>query len=269
MNQFNIHIADRLRPEDDAKGQANWADMEDEEEWAPETITWTDGTQVTLPHVDEHATSPAPAPASVAKQPETQPKSKSPAPTAPSTTSAAASPPVKPGVLASGKGLVLKGAPEKPTLVAKPPAPPAPVKSPWAPLPPIDRASPAVVMDLPHQGYQGHPGHPGHAPRGPQRDAAGPKSMTPPLTKEIAADDFSRATWREGPANPSRELFNSQSGRYEPVFDRRGSRHDIPGRQPSLLQRPPHHDHQGPPEPSAGFQSRSGGPEGPYPYLLT
>ncbi|KAK7751395.1 hypothetical protein SLS62_006651 [Diatrype stigma] len=264
MNQFNIHIADRLRPEDDAKGQANWADIEDDEEWAPETITWTDGTQITLPHVDEHTTSPAPAPATLSKQPqpEAQPtKPKSPAPTVPPpATSASASPSVKPGVLASGKGLVLKGAPEKPTLVAKPPAPPAPVKSPWAPLPPIDKASPAVVMELPAQAYP---------PRGPPRDAVprdavSTKGTTPPPAKEIAADDFSRAPWREGPANSNRELFNSQSGRYEPVLDRRGSRNDISGRQPSLLQRP-HHDYQGPPEPSAAFQtSRTSGQEGPY-----
>ncbi len=256
MNQFNIHIADRLRPEDDLKGQANWADIEDDEEWAPETITWTDGTQITLPHVDDHASSPAPTPATIIKQPEVQPKPRSPAPIIPPTTSATASPSIKPGVLASGKGLVLKGAPEKPTLVAKPPAPPAPVKSPWAPLPPIDRASPAIVMELPHQA---------HASRGPQRDVSSTRGMTPPPAKEIAADDFSRATWRDGPTNPSRELFNSQSGRYEPVFDRRGSRHDISGRQPSLLQRPPHHEYQGSAEPSAAFQtSRTSGQEGPY-----
>lgn len=254
MNQFNIHIADRLRPEDDAKGQANWADIEDDEEWAPETITWTDGTQITLPHVDEHVSSPAPTPATISKQPDIQPKPRSPAPSIPPTTSAAASPSVKPGVLASGKGLVLKGAPEKPTLVAKPPAPPAPVKSPWATLPPVDKASPAVVMELPQ----------GHYSRAPQHDAS-TKSMTPPPAKEIAADDFSRAPWREGHVNPSRELFNSQSGRYEPVFDRRGSRHDTSGRQPALLQRPPHHDYQGPPEPSAAFQTnRTSGQEGPY-----
>ncbi|RYO82394.1 hypothetical protein DL763_008245 [Monosporascus cannonballus] len=271
MNQLNIHIADRLRPEDDAKGQSNWADMEDEEEWAPETITWTDGTQITLPHADEHppnpapapapalapapAPAPAPTPAAISKEPDVQPKPKSPAPTATST-SATASPSVRPGVLASGKGLVLKGAPEKPTLVAKPPPPPAPVKSPWAPLPPIDKASPAIVMELPAHT---------HPSRGAQRDVASTKSMTPPPTKEIAADDFSRTTWREGPNNSSRELFNSQSGRYEPVFDRRGSRHEMPPRQPSVLQRPSHHDHQGPAEPSAAFQTgRISGQEGPY-----
>ncbi|KAI1078211.1 hypothetical protein F5B20DRAFT_232633 [Whalleya microplaca] len=274
VHKYGIHLADRLGPED-TKGHANWADIDDDDdEWAPDTITWTDGTKITLPHTDEPAPSPrptvatlsqqeptpAPAPAPVpvptqvpvpASVPAPTPKSKSPAPI----TSASGSPSVKSGLLASGKGLVLKGAPEKPTLVAKPPAPPTPVKSPWATLPPVEKVPP-VSMDAPPQPATS---------RYPPRDFSYARGATPPPTKEIAADDFSRSGFREGHVNPNNQLFNSHSGRYEPVLDRRGSRNEVHGRQPAVLQRPSYHEQQGPAEPSAAFQtSRSSGLEGPY-----
>ncbi|KAF2970211.1 hypothetical protein GQX73_g3346 [Xylaria multiplex] len=252
LKHDGIHLADRLGPED-LKGQSNWADIDDDDEWAPDTITWTDGTKITLPPAEEAAPSPVIQPATVEKvkkDPILIPKSKSPVPIS----SASGSPSIKHGVLASGKGLVFKGAPEKPTLVAKPPAPPGPVKSPWAPLPPVEKVSP-VVMEIPAQVPPS---------RYTLRDPPNAKSTTPPPTKEIAADDFSR-NYRDGAFNTNRELFNSQSGRYEPVSDRRGSRHDIPSRQPSLLQRQPHNDQQGPAEPSAAFQtSRNSVQEGQY-----
>jgi hypothetical protein len=80
--------------------------------------------------------------------------------------------------------------------------------------------------------------------------------MPPPPAKEIAADDFSRS-WREGNTGSNRELYNSQSGRYEPVNDgRRGpARADTQSRQPALLHRPSNQDQQGPAEPSAAFQT--------------
>ncbi|KAI0127141.1 hypothetical protein BJ170DRAFT_363739 [Xylariales sp. AK1849] len=299
MSKYGIHMADRLRPEND-RGQSNWADEDDDEEWAPDTITWTDGTKITLPQVDEippptppaapavpfYTTTPtasysatdapavttttaAAAAAAVmsasAKDLSQTEKPKSPAPGIASG-SARASPSVKPGVLASGKGLILKGAPEKPTLVAKAPAPPTPVKSPWAPLPPIDKASP-VVMDISNNQQQ-HTYFRGYPPR----DASLAKSSTPPPAKEIAADDFSRAAWRDGQTGGNRELFNSQSGRYEPVHDRRGSRQDarndpLSQRHPALLQRrPSQHDHQGPAEPSAAFQTSRSSGQDPMPY---
>lgn len=252
LKHDGIHLADRLGPED-LKGQSNWADIDDDDEWAPDTITWTDGTKITLPPAEETPASPIVQPIivdKVKKDPILVPKSKSPAPVS----SASGSPSIKHGVLASGKGLVLKGAPEKPTLVVKPPAPPGPVKSPWAPLPPVEKVPP-VAMELPSQAPSS---------RYPLRDASNAKSATPPPTKEIAADDFSR-NYRDGPFNPSRELFNSQSGRYEPVSDRRGSRNDIHARQPALLQRQAHNEQQGPAEPSAAFQtSRNSVQEGPY-----
>ncbi|KAJ8119361.1 hypothetical protein ONZ43_g3671 [Nemania bipapillata] len=203
LKHDGIHLADRLGPED-LKGQSNWADIDDDDEWAPDTITWTDGTKITLPPTEEPAASPVIQPAiidRVKKEPILIPKSKSPVPIS----SASGSPSIKHSVLASGKGLVFKGAPEKPTLVAKPPAPPGPVKSPWAPLPPVEKVSP-VLAEAPSQ-----------APptRYPLRDPSNSKSATPPPpgpTKEIATDDFSRI-YRDGQMNPSRELYNSQSGR--------------------------------------------------------
>ncbi|GAP85908.1 putative ATP synthase subunit mitochondrial protein [Rosellinia necatrix] len=255
LKHDGIHLADRLGPED-LKGQSNWADIDDDDEWAPETITWTDGTKITLPSAEEPVASPVPQPAiveKVKKEPVLVPKPKSPAPMLAPVSSASGSPSIKHSVLASGKGLVLKGAPEKPTLVAKPPAPPGPVKSPWAALPPVEKVPPGVV-DLASQAP---------ASRYSLRDTSNSKSTTPPPpAKEIAADDFSR-NYRDG--NSSRELYNSHSGRYEPVSDRRGSRSDIHARQPALLQRQAHNDQQGPAEPSAAFQtSRSSIQEGPY-----
>ncbi|KAJ0118950.1 hypothetical protein J7T55_013206 [Diaporthe amygdali] len=243
--KLGIHVANRLQP-DVAKGQAAWADIdESDDEWdAPETITWTDGTKTTIPHADEPVNVPEPPPpapaiapvpvlAPAAKESKPLDKPRSPAPPA-------GSPSVKPS-LPSGKGLILKGAPEKPTLVAKPPAPPTPVKSPWAALPPVQKASPMEVAgEQPQRGFP---------PPGP---AYGVKGVTPPAAREIAADDFSRS-----PRRDHRELYNSHSGRYEPVADRRGMpvRPEYQPRQPALLQRPSHGETQGPAEPSAAFQT--------------
>ncbi|KAE8450458.1 hypothetical protein EG329_006534 [Mollisiaceae sp. DMI_Dod_QoI] len=241
--QYGIHLATRLQSDDPSK-QANWADIDDDDDdWAPETIEWTDGTKITLPQADETpAPLPEPAPATLKETKHTAfSKPLSPAPT-----QASASPTVKPSGLGTGRaGLILKGATEKPTLVAKPPGPPTPVKSPWAPLPPVDKVAP-VAIELPqHQQSQ--------QSRFSQRDLHGFQGMPPPA-KEIAADDFSRSSWREG-SNTSRELYNSQSGRYEPVNDgRRGSmRNDARGHQPAVLQRPSPQD--GPAEPSPAFQT--------------
>ncbi|KAK1918732.1 hypothetical protein P3342_010203 [Pyrenophora teres f. teres] len=88
----------------------------------------------------------------------------------------------------------------------------------------------------------------------------------PPAAKEIAPDDFNRS-WRNDSGGrdgrDGRELFNSQSGRYEPVHNdvRRGSGRDSGFRQqPSLLQRP---SQDGPAEPSAAFQTSRATADGP------
>ncbi len=286
-------MATRLQ-QDDAKGQANWADIDDDDEdWAPEEIRWTDGTKSTIPHHEEisqpvqeqppqllerqpheHAQQlPMPLPSAGSQPSPTVPvtllsrdsaigeQPKSPAPMV-----------AKVGGLPSGRGLILKHAPEKPTLVAKPPAPPTPVKSPWATLPPVDKSSPAVIDQAPPVGgprmpYQQLPFH--QYPHS-QRDlySGPPRGSSPPLPfKEISADDFSRGGFRDAHPHMHRELFNAQSGRMEPVMDRRGSsRSDMPYRQhPSaVLQRPTHSMDQQP-EPSPAFQThRSSAQEGPY-----
>lgn len=247
LSKLGIHLATRFQP-DETKGQTAWADEEEEEDWAPETIAWADGTKTTIAHADEAAAATHEPPLPVQPAPIAQPasaqevkpveKPHSPAPPP------MGSPAIKPGVLGSGKGLILKGAPEKPTLVAKPPAPPTPVKSPWAPLPPIDRASPVVTEVQSNQPQRVLP---------PTNQGHGPQGATPPPAKEIAADDFSRSPWRDGPGH-NRELFNSQSGRYEPVTDRRGlAKTDAHSRQPAVLQRP--NISEGPAEPSSAFQT--------------
>jgi hypothetical protein len=249
-------LATRLQSDDPGK-QANWADIDDDDDdWAPETIEWTDGTKITLAQADE---TPAPPPELPAVVPKETKSVELPKPISPAPTQASASPTVKPSGLGTGRaGLILKGATEKPTLVAKPPGPPTPVKSPWAPLPPVDKVAP-IAIEIPQQQQQ-----PPQQSRFPsQRDPHSFQGMPPPPAKEIAADDFSRSSWREG-SNTSRELYNSQSGRYEPVTEgRRGStRSDARGHQPAVLQRP---SHDGPAEPSPAFQThRASGQDGNY-----
>ncbi|KAG6073044.1 hypothetical protein E4U31_001506 [Claviceps sp. LM219 group G6] len=220
LKKYGIHMASRLN-EEDAQGQNKWADIdEDDEDWAPDAITWGDGTKTTLPHLDEPQ-GPTQGTISLSTPAKYQPKPKS-----PSSVSAAKATAPKPGGFASGRGLVLKPASqEKPSLVAKPSVPATSVKSPWATLPPVDRASPglmdsaAVVQAQPKEGMQLKSLH--HQP------------------KEITADDFTRSSWREGSSHTSRELYNSQSGRYEPAPHRRGSfKSDPQTKQPALLQRP-------------------------------
>ncbi|KAK4180874.1 hypothetical protein QBC36DRAFT_286236 [Triangularia setosa] len=271
LKKYGIHMANRLGPED-IKGENNWADIEDDDEdWAPEAIVWADGTKTTIPHVDDHHAAPAsvsaPAPPALqaqltpelasrqaSQESESSARTKSSAPVAPPVTIPGPGPAPKTHVLGGGKGLVLKGAPEKPTLVAKPPPPPAAIKSPWATIPKVDKVLPIAASDV------------SGTSKYHQRDPAlsGDARLAP---KEIAADDFSRAPWRDGPAHGNRELYNSQSGRYEPVSDRRGMvRSDVqPGRQPALLHRPTHYDQQGPFEPSGAYPAaRDSEQPGPY-----
>jgi hypothetical protein len=250
--QYGIHLATRLQADEGGK-EAKWADIDDDEDdWAPETVQWMDGTKSTVaaenqpPPPEETKSAPkTEAPLAVAK----------PAPT-PATTPSLSTQRValtggtktilKPGASAQASAAKPKGQPEKPTLVAKPSST-APVKSPWAPLPPVEKVSP-IQINPPAQ----------QLPLRYSRDSHGYDEMpsSHALAKEIAPDDFNRA-WRDDRGH--RELFNSHSGRYEPVAEmRRGSVRDNAYRQqPSVLQRP---SQDGPAEPSAAFQtSRSGG----------
>ena len=260
--QYGIQLASRPQEDTDGK-EAKWADIDDDEDdWAPETIEWNDGTKINLSQVDqkaalaeEEAAAAAVAAAAAAARERELEATKTRSLIAKSTGGVGPSATVlKLGSSAQPKssGLVLKGSSEKPTLVAKPSAANS-VKSPWASLPPVDKVSPVPInpQSQPQQSRFG------------QRDIHGFDAM-PPLpihAKEIAADDFSRSA-RETVNGMPRELFNSQSGRYEPVSEpRRGSsvRKEQNFRAPSLLQRPSQNDQHSPAEPSPAFQtSRSG-----------
>ncbi|KAI9821710.1 MAG: hypothetical protein M1827_002291 [Pycnora praestabilis] len=253
--QYGIHLATRLQA-DEAGKEAKWADIDDDEDdWAPETIEWNDGTKITLSHTEQPIAAEEQAIALAAQEKLTEAEKVKSATqqlsaAGPNTTILKVGSSVN-GLSKTG-GLVLKGATEKPTLVAKPTAPTT-VKSPWASLPPVDKVPP-MPINLPQQQQ---------SISRFQRDPHGFDSVppSPSPAKEIAADDFNRS-WRDSTTS-SRELFNSQSGQYEPVKDaRRGSmRNDQGFRQPSVLQRPSH-DQQSPAEPSAAFQtSRSSGQE--------
>jgi hypothetical protein len=258
--QYGIHLATRLQSDEPGK-EAKWADIDDDEDdWAPDTVQWMDGTK-SSGAVESNELPPAEQPRPVMKAPETPQETPKPSP-APAAASTAPKPSgtvtggtktiLKPGAHASpstGKSsLVLKGQPEKPTLVTKPSG--SDKKSPWAPLPPVEKIPPVQINPPVQQPQQ----------RFSQRDSYGYDPMPSLPAKEIAPDDFNR-TWRDDRgARP--ELFNSQSGRYEPVNDmRRGSMREREAslrQQPSVLQRPSQDG--APAGPSAAFQtSRSGG----------
>ncbi|KAL8745563.1 MAG: hypothetical protein Q9190_002301 [Brigantiaea leucoxantha] len=252
--QYGIHLATRLQADGDGK-EAKWADIDDDEDdWAPETIEWNDGTKITLASNDAaaiEAEEQAAAQAAKEKQ-EAEAKSKI---TPPKTTTS-----VGPNatVLRVGQssqpkstGSTLKVPAEKPTLVAKPSAP-SPVKSPWASIPTVDKVPPVQInppMQIPASRHQ-------------QADTQKSDIASPPpsAAMEIAADSFSRAR-RDTPNAPPGQLFNSQSGQYETVSTgRRGSvRKDQNFRPPSVLQRPSQSDQRGPAEPSAAFQTHRAG----------
>lgn len=246
--QYGIHLATRLQADGDGK-EAKWADIDDDEDdWAPETIEWNDGTKITLPPTDNAsilAQEQAAALASQEKQNE-EAKSKMSAPK-PTTIVGLNATVLKLGSAAQPKtgGLVLKAPSDKPTLVAKPSAP-TPVRSPWASLPPVDKVPPVPINPPSQQPTS----------RFEQSDRRGSETLPPSAAMQIAADSFTRTRRDTSNGNPG-QLYNSQSGQYEPVnAGRRGSmRKEQNFRPPALLQRPTNIDQHGPAEPSAAFQT--------------
>ena len=236
--------------------EAKWADIDDDEDdWAPETIEWNDGTKITL--ADSNAAAAfaeeqAAAQALKEKQ-EAEAKAKA-AQSKPATTVGPNATVLKIGQAGQPKGgLVLKSPMEKPTLVAKPAAP-APVKSPWASIPAVDKVPPVPIIP-PLQGVQ-------QRPQQTEQEKTDPMPPPASVAMEIAADSFTRNR-RDSPNAPPGQLFNSQSGQYEPATTgRRGSiRKEQNFRPPAVLQRP-QLDQRKPAEPSAAFQSnRTGGPQ--------
>ena len=245
--------------EDGGGTEAKWADIDDDEDdWAPETIEWTDGTKVTLTH-NEPAPPPDPSHEQAKETPPPEPtasaqdsvKIAAPKPT----TSVGPNPTVlRLGAnaerQAKAASISSKGTNDRMASGSTSPAPP-PAKSPWATLPPVERVSPVnPTMHPPPAPVSTQMRPPaGYPPRDDDHHAP-----VPP--KEIAADDFNR-TWREAPSGAPRELYNSRSGRYEPVADTRRTswRHDQGSRAPAVLQRSSHADPNAPAEPSAAFQT--------------
>lgn len=251
--QYGIHLATRLQADADGK-ESKWADIDDDEDdWAPETIEWNDGTKIDLSQ-----TSPAAllaeeqARAMVERErQEDERKSKLAAQQKPMTTVGPNATVLKPRSAAQPKsgGVVLKSASEKPILVAKAAAP-TPVRSPWASLPPVERVPPIDINP---------PTQPSLARPQPNEHYSS-STMPPPPPQpamEIAADSFTR-TRRDNQNGNLGQLYNAQSGQYEPAnAGRRGSVRKEQGfRPPSLLQRGSQHDQQGPTEPPVTNQTQ-------------
>ena len=248
--QYGIHLATRLQTDENGK-ESKWADIDDDEDdWAPDTVVWMDGTKSNLTPQEAAPMLKEQKPASPV--PPTGPEGtrptlamKKPTELGPTKTI------LKPGANAAAVLAQRSGSPsgtlaEKSALKTKSPAP-APAKSPWAPLPPVDKISPIIPP------VQQHPPPPSFAT---QDARAYDQALPPPPAREIAADTFDRS-WREGEGG-ARELFNSANGRYEPVTEgRRGSiKPDASQRKPAVLQRPGVAA-AAPAEPSAAFQTRS------------
>lgn len=235
--------------------EAKWADIDDDEDdWAPETIEWNDGTKITLSQNDPAAVLTAEQAATTAAKEREEEQNRSNKPSPKPTTTVGPNATVlrlNSNTQPRAGGLVLKTPSEKATLVAKPSAP-APVRSPWAQLPPIDKVPPI-------------PTHlPGQTPisRFQQNELPTHDSTTTPSSAamEIPADSFTR-TRRDTQSGAHGQLYNSQSGQYETVNSpRRGSvRKEQNFKPPSLLQRPSPNEQGGPAEPSAAFQTHRSG----------
>ena len=256
--QYGIHLATRLQADGDGK-EAKWADIDDDEDdWAPEAIEWNDGTKIDLTANNAAVLAAEQAAAEEAKQRQEEEEKAKNLSQKPTTTVGPNATVLKPRSAAQPKtgGLVLKTPSEKPSLVSKPTAS-TPVRSPWASLPPVDRVPPvAINPDVPTsttrpQGYDTYPNAQPNQPTQP-----------PPPAMEIAADSFSRNRGDAPNGHPG-QLYNAQSGRYEPAnTGRRGSvRKEQNFRPPSLLQRGSVNDTRGPAGPSEAFQTRSSQPE--------
>ena len=246
-------MTSRIQADGEGK-EAKWADIDDDEDdWAPETIEWGDGTKVTL----NQDSVPSPQPKSQVgdltpdKAGISQAAKVSPALI---TTVGPNATVLKVGASverqqAQKAAILQRPQTDRPVqAVSKAPAPP-PSKSPWATLPPVDKVFPVTIapqgfMPAPSSRYQ------------PAATNGGPILLASSPAKEMSADDFNRS-WRESPTGPPRELYVPTSGRYEAVGEtrRRTSRVDQSFRAPAVLQRPNQVDTNAPAEPSAAFQT--------------
>ncbi|KAF2226955.1 hypothetical protein BDZ85DRAFT_190200, partial [Elsinoe ampelina] len=196
--QYGIHLASRIQADDEGSKQSKWADMEDEEDdWAPETIEWMDGTKSKTNPEPVQASKPAEEPRPLETKTNMTPL-KRPTPTGPPKTI------LRPGAAQLSKQDALGGkdTPEqRATLGSKASAAP-PVKSPWATLPPVDKSVPMFQPPPPPA--------PASKPAFGSQDARFMDDASSAIRHEIEADTFDRS-WRD--SSGPRELFNSQSGR--------------------------------------------------------
>lgn len=257
--QYGIHMTSRIQ-EDGNGTESKWADIDDDEDdWAPETIEWNDGTKIKLTHTENAQPLPEEIrdhneekETAIPAQPPARDNtkilfSKPPTTVGPNATVLRLGANAERQQLQAKAAIASRSGSDKTTLTTKSPAP-VPMKSPWASLPPVERISP---VNPPVQPVQSH-----HTTRFQSREQTiSDKNVSTIPAREIAADDFNRS-WREGQPNMPRELFNSQSGRYEPVPDtRKGSVRDGHMRPATVLQRPGNNEAGGPAEPSAAFQT--------------
>lgn len=240
-------MATRLQADEPDK-QSKWADIDDDEDdWAPDTVEWMDGTKSSLQPAEKSKSppnvrqaSPPKHDADIASDPRPSNDQR------PSPTPAPGKTILKPGAKLTASqtsqtrpGLNLKKAPEVPSTPSKVSLQ-GTTKSPWAQLPPVDRVSPITFVP---------PAQPQQAPAASatsetpveERDLASPSPA-----KEIGPDDFHRSLQEH--SRGSRELFDSKSGRYEPVRGpRRSSVRQEGGFRPSsVLQRPSQSGQDGP-----------------------
>ena len=216
---------------------------DDEDDWAPDTVEWMDGTKTSLQPSENQAPAPIERQESPSKSESDEPKQDSDSATTPTAGIGPGKTILRPGARVSQSltkpGLVLKSVPESPAPAPKPTANGS-ARSPWAPLPPVDKVSP-VAFNPPAPPPVSQP------PSGLRRESSTTTpqdskfSLTSP-TREIATDTFDRSWRSQDRSAGSRELFDAKSGRYEPAKGGRRTsfRQDNSGgfRPPSLLQRP-------------------------------
>ncbi|KIW12861.1 hypothetical protein PV08_08048 [Exophiala spinifera] len=255
--QYGIHLTSRIQADGEGK-EAKWADIDDDEDdWAPETIEWNDGTKSTLTPIEvlPQAKQKSATTSDADEKPKPAAPPKPPAPHFTSSVGPNATV-LKLGASAERQhaqkvaNLQTKTQSEKTSNGSSKSTPAvAPAKSPWAALPPVDKVSPIAINPQPVPPPQGR--------FSSQNYAQPPTGLTAPSpATEISADDFNRA-WRDAIPGPPRELFVPTSGRYEAVPEgrRRMSRNDQGFRAPAVLQRPSQTDPHAPAEPSAAFQT--------------
>lgn len=254
--QYGIHLTSRLQTDGDGK-EAKWADIDDDEDdWAPETIEWGDGTKTTVAETSSVTPSatlskpPTPAQEGPRAQPEPKPSFSTPS-IGPNATV------LKLGAhaqreLAQRTTQSPKGQADKmPSMSSNSTPAPIPVKSPWAKLPPVEKPSPVDIspslmmstppLSAPVARFQFHPHQSSYLP-----------GSSP--AQEISADDFTRGL-RDTQTSSNPSLFMPGSGRYEPAPESRRKMSRTEGfRASAVLQRPSAADNQAP-EPSAAFQT--------------